>query len=103
VTFGRSGVSAIAIAAGYIHTCVIVTGESVKCWGGNSFGQLGIGHTAQQNSPVDVNMGGMRLFVCRVLSWCIQEHVMHRDACGRTDVGRYFRPCVRVSVRCICP
>ncbi len=64
VTFGRSGASAIAIAAGYIHTCVIVTGGAVKCWGGNSFGQLGIGNIIQQNSPVDVNMGaGMHVFV----------------------------------------
>ncbi len=44
-----SGISAIAIAAGGRHTCVILTGNSVKCWGLNRFnfnngnGQVGVG------------------------------------------------------------
>ncbi len=49
-----SGVSAIAIALGFHHTCVIVTGGGVKCWGGNWVGQLGIGSTSDQYSPTDV-------------------------------------------------
>jgi alpha-tubulin suppressor-like RCC1 family protein len=35
-----------SIAAGRDHTCAIVEGGSVKCWGLNTFGQLGIGSTA---------------------------------------------------------
>jgi alpha-tubulin suppressor-like RCC1 family protein len=34
---------ATAIYAGPYHTCVILEGGDVKCWGGNSFGQLGLG------------------------------------------------------------
>ncbi len=48
------GVSAIIIALGFQHTCAIVTGGGVKCWGRNDFGQLGIGNTADQYGPVDV-------------------------------------------------
>jgi len=50
------GVSAIAIAAGNDHTCVILAGvgHGVKCWGRNYKGQLGIGSTGQQNSPSEV-------------------------------------------------
>jgi hypothetical protein len=52
------GVFATALAAGYYyHTCAIVTGGAVKCWGANNYGQLGIGSTAQQNSPADVILG----------------------------------------------
>ncbi len=49
-----SGVSAIAIASGEQHTCVIVAGGGVKCWGWNGYGQLGIGITGDRYSPADV-------------------------------------------------
>ncbi len=46
--------SVIAIAAGTAHTCAILTGNGVKCWGSNGYGQLGIGSTSDTPSPVDV-------------------------------------------------
>ncbi len=49
-----SGLSASAIAAGDVHTCAIVLDGGVMCWGDNQFGQLGIGNTTQQTSPVRV-------------------------------------------------
>ena len=35
----------ISFAAGSYHTCALLDDRSVKCWGGNDFGQLGYGDT----------------------------------------------------------
>ena len=41
-----TGRTATAIAAGYYHTCAVLDNASVKCWGRNNAGQLGIDSTA---------------------------------------------------------
>lgn len=43
-----SGLTVKSIAAGYSHTCVILNDDTVKCWGVNSYGQLGVSSTAHK-------------------------------------------------------
>lgn len=43
-----------SVAAGRAHTCIITTSGTVRCWGGNAFGQLGNGATTDSASSVAV-------------------------------------------------
>jgi alpha-tubulin suppressor-like RCC1 family protein len=44
----------VAVAAGRGHSCAVVAGGTVYCWGGNNHGQLGDGGTGRRLNPVRV-------------------------------------------------
>jgi len=43
-----TGRIATAISAGYSHTCALLDNASVKCWGANNYGKLGIDSTTKK-------------------------------------------------------
>jgi len=49
---GLTGVT--ALAAGEFHTCALLAGGTVSCWGHNGFGQLGDGTTTGHDEPAPV-------------------------------------------------
>ena len=55
---GPSGLFFESISAGDDHTCGVVTGGSVYCWGSNAYGQLGDGFTTMRIAPVKVSGSG---------------------------------------------
>jgi alpha-tubulin suppressor-like RCC1 family protein len=44
-----------SVSAGGYHTCAIVSGWKLLCWGWNAFGQLGDSTPTDRNAPVDVH------------------------------------------------
>jgi hypothetical protein len=59
------------------------------CWGNNQFGQLGIGNTTQQTSPVRVP--GARNG--RVRAWLMNETLMKQDLSFFEWVSRAYFMC----------
>jgi alpha-tubulin suppressor-like RCC1 family protein len=60
------GAPALALAAGADHTCALMADASMRCWGANDHGQLGLGNTApigdnelptSSNAGVDLGRG----------------------------------------------
>ena len=46
-----TGRTATAISIGSQHTCALLDNVSVKCWGFNDVGQLGLENTTSLNKP----------------------------------------------------
>lgn len=73
------------ITLGSYHTCALLEDTTVKCWGFNDYGQLGIGNTDDQNTPQTVLAGAVDIaageaHTCAVMldgsmkCWGIQDY-----------------------------
>jgi len=50
------GTSVLQVVTGYSHTCALVKGGRVECWGDNRYGQLGIGPSQNSLQPQEVDL-----------------------------------------------
>jgi alpha-tubulin suppressor-like RCC1 family protein len=68
------GAKAVAIGAGRLHSCALLDNGSIKCWGNNEFGQLGIGNkTSQGDSSGEMALLNSIDFGQRVVSIAVGE------------------------------
>jgi len=105
---GISG--AIAISAGIFHSCALLNTGGVKCWGDNSYNQLGIGlenndYTAKEayglNSGVtQMSVGGIS--ACAVMNTgsikCWGYDPLVPDGRFPTNIAGFNEPLLQVSV-----
>jgi len=52
----------IKINCGFNHTCLLM--NEVWVWGHNTYGQLGLGHNQDQNSPLKLNLPNIKHIIC---------------------------------------
>lgn len=76
---------AVQVAVGR-HSCALLAGGDVQCWGSNGYGQLGIGNTNFDTSMLPVDFG----------------RVTFDEKVTQIDVGRYFTCALLITgtVRC---
>jgi hypothetical protein len=91
-----TGVSSSAITAGYLYTCAVVTNGGLMCWGGNGYGQLGIGSTVDQCSPAAVMLGSGALAMLSyyIISYQCAYHLILYRSCHIIHPSN--EPCVYV-------
>ena len=95
---------AVAVSAAGTHTCAVTGARAVRCWGNNSYGQLGDGETAEPDEgmrnryePVDVvglsgvvDVAAGMVHTCaltergRVACWGANDQGQLGDAAGAT-------------------
>jgi alpha-tubulin suppressor-like RCC1 family protein len=71
------GTNVVALAAGAAHTCALLGGGGVKCWGANDEGQLGNNSTIASRVPVDVP----------IIATSISAGVSAQHTCAGTATG----------------
>ena len=52
-----TGRTALSVSTGLHHTCVVLDDNSLKCWGDNVYGQLGVGDFTDRYVPTLVDLG----------------------------------------------
>eukprot|EP00798_Chlamydomonas_sp_ICE-L_P014556 gene14556-20597_t len=71
--------TALAITAGRYHTCALLDGDTVKCWGQGSCGQVGTGTTNDETTPVEVDLGSGRSSVASITAGSFHTCVLFYD------------------------
>lgn len=66
-----SGLTGVAqISVGQAFACAVTLSGNVRCWGGNAFGQLGVGNTTNSAVPLQLSLTAVRRVDLRAFHAC---------------------------------
>jgi len=85
-TFASAEIFSSTISSGYAHTCAVIYGGELKCWGRNSFGVLGTGDSRDYGgSPQSLPL--VSLPTVRLGEYAVQEVAAssNEHACALSD------------------
>jgi alpha-tubulin suppressor-like RCC1 family protein len=82
------GITVIGISAGAAHTCALLSNGTVKCWGKNDFGQLGLGDKNARGD--ELGEMGQSLSIVNLGAGVIatEVHAGHSHTCALLSSGR---------------
>ncbi|MBI4704415.1 MAG: hypothetical protein HY744_25195 [Deltaproteobacteria bacterium] len=84
------GTSAVAVAAGWLHTCAVKADGTLWCWGHNEYGQLGDGTT--QDKPLPTQVSALGTSAIAVAAGRAHTCAIKKDGAlwcwGRNDYGQ---------------
>jgi alpha-tubulin suppressor-like RCC1 family protein len=78
----------IAITAGTYHTCALVEGGDVFCWGKNDHGQLGLGTNVESLVPAKTPLAKIAQVVATETFTCAREDAGRVFCWGLNDYGQ---------------
>ncbi len=71
ISAGTSAIVVKQVVTGADHTCALIAGGTVKCWGANNFGQVGDGTDEDRSKPVVVKgLAGVKKLVAGQWTTC---------------------------------
>ena len=79
---------ALAVSAGTSHTCAVLQSGIVKCWGSNTYGQIGYGYQFDRTSPTTViaSVGGSQA----TLTDAVSVSAGGSHSCAVTSAGAAY-------------
>jgi len=87
--FGLSN-GVTAIASGWYHSCAVIAGGGLRCWGENAHGQLGDGSTFWHTIPFDVTGidSGIKAVTAGLRHTCALTTAGAVKCWGMNDIGQ---------------
>ena len=83
------GSQVVDLGVGFDHACALMTDGTVRCWGGNSLGQLGLGNNASVSLPTAVpGVTGVAELSVNAYNTCVRLTDGRVQCWGQSNLGQ---------------